>query len=110
MYNFVNDMYVARHLLSKVNLSEISQAEEHGIKLGNYIISYDNPNVDSSIKLPAFIKLKGCAFGESEYMKLRSPQCLRFHTVNTLQFPHEYEYSQLLLYRPFNDRKRTISL
>ena len=87
-------------LPQKVNISESMQAQDCDIKLHNYIITYKSLD-NSNIKLPAYIKLKGCALGESQYMKLRSPQCLRFHKINRMQFPHEYEYSQLLLYRPF---------
>ena len=59
-------------------------------------------NKKLQVKLPIFIKLKE----QEYYMKLRgTPSVMRIHKVKEEYNPHEFFYSELLLYRPWRDEK-----
>ena len=55
--------------------------------------------------LPEFIKLKNVKPGEPPFMKLRSPYMIRFHKVNRTKNPHEFYFSELQKYKPFQNEE-----
>ena len=60
---------------------------------------FDNEN---STVLPPFIPLEtGSGTGEFKWMKKRSQKAIRFHKFNKTKDPHQWYFSELLLYLPF---------
>ena len=67
------------------------------------VISYD-PKLE--VNLPHIIKLEGI----NTFLKLRSiPAVMRIHKVKEQYNPHEFFYSELLLYRPWRKEEDPIS-
>ena len=57
---------------------------------------------DKSIVLPPFIPLdKGTDSCGFQWMKKRSERAIRFHKFNKTKDPHQWYYSEMLLYLPF---------
>ena len=53
--------------------------------------------------LPKYIKINDVQPGEPGFMKLRSMMVARLHKLSQTKSPHEFYYSEIQLYRPFND-------
>ena len=66
----------------------------------NHIIAGDYDELDYAIELPKFITITDLKPGELPFMRLRSPQVLRYHKFNREKNPHEYFFSELQLYLP----------
>merc|ERR1711872_1204255 len=66
----------------------------------NHIITADYDIQEQAVELPKFIRISNLKPGELPFMKLRSPQVLRYHKFNREKSPHEYYYSELQLYHP----------
>ena len=59
--------------------------------------------LDTSIALPPFIPLDASQqSGGFKWMKKRSERAIRFHKINKTKDPHEWYYSEMLLYFPFS--------
>ena len=68
----------------------------------NLIVTHDFEVRKERYTLPNFIELKDRRPGEPMYMRKRTRQVIRFHKINSTKHPHEYKYSQLQMYSPFN--------
>ena len=66
------------------------------------IVTHDFEVTKEHHTLPKVIKLKDPRPGEPKYMRKRSRQVVRFHKINSTKYPHEYKYSQLQLFSPFD--------
>ena len=69
--------------------------------MNEYILTHDFQIQQELIKLPKMIELLNVVPGEPKFMRLRSLRVARFHKFNQLKHPHEFYYSELQLYRPF---------
>ena len=78
------------------------QATDLEIATKNYVMTEISPD-SPSYRLPLYIKIE--IENNVTYMKRRSPYVLRFMKINRLKSPHEYEFSKLLMYRPFKDEQ-----
>ena len=76
--------------------------------LDNLIITKDFDGSDTAVQLPGYIVVNRLKPGELPYMKLRSPQVLHYHKFNREKNPHEYLYSELLLYHPHSRKGVTL--
>ena len=78
-------------------------ATESEILESNFVITDEPPSVQQSKTLPRYIEIIDTSTKDVSYMRRRKPYVLRFHKVDKCNSPHEYEYSQNLLFRPFKD-------
>lgn len=69
----------------------------------NLIVTHDFAFLDKRIVLPKYIKLESLKPGEHRYIRKRSRQVIRLRKVNSIKHPHEYYYSELQLYHPFEN-------
>ena len=69
----------------------------------NDFVSDGKPfNAETSIPLPQFIPLsKG--FDGYQWMRRRSEKSIRFHKINKQNDPHQWYFSEMMLYLPFTD-------
>ena len=71
------------------------------IKDWDFIIT-DKFEVETQVmSLPKFIKIKNVKPGEPRYMRLRAARVVRLHKFSREKTPHEYYFSELQLYMPF---------
>ena len=70
-------------------------------QMNEYILTHDFQIQQELIKLPKMIELLNVVPGEPKFMRLRSLRVARLHKFNQLKHPHEFYYSELQLYRPF---------
>ena len=69
----------------------------------NDFVSDGKPfNEETSLPLPQFIPLsKG--FDGYQWMRKRSEKSIRFHKINRQNDPHQWYFSEMMLYLPFTD-------
>ena len=71
------------------------------IKDWDFIITYKFEVETQVMSLPKFIKIKNLKPGEPRYMRLRAARVVRLHKLSREKTPHEYYFSELQLYMPF---------
>ena len=63
-------------------------------------------SVDTSMALPPYIPLGASQqSGGFKWMKKRSERAIRFHKIKKIKDPHEWYYSEMLLYFPFTSEE-----
>ena len=89
-----------------VALSTVKKIYDHNGNaiFENHIVTHDYDDQDYAVELPKFIIITDLKPGELPYMKLRTPQVLRYHKFNREKTPHEYYYSELQLYFPHTNK------
>ena len=94
-----------------VSLEELESSDEENFLSGTKLkptnekdVVFDGSPVslDTSIALPPYIPLDASEqSGGFKWMKKRSERAIRFHKINKTKDPHEWYYSEMLLYFPF---------
>ena len=69
----------------------------------NFIVTHDLDAKKVLNYLPKCIRIKNAFPGEPQSMKLRKTFVARLHKFNRLKNPHEFYYSELQLYKPFDN-------
>ena len=72
----------------------------------NSQITNDYDETKYAFELPKFIKITNLRPGELPFMKLRSPQVLRYHKFDKEEEQQKYYFSELQLYLPHNNDPR----
>ena len=82
--------------------------EEKLIPINEHEKIFDGEELDleSSTALPPFIPLiAGNDAGAFKWMKKRKPKAIRFHKFNRVKDPHQWYFSEMLLYLPFSNEE-----
>ena len=110
VYRKCKKCFKRKRKLDEVNSEEEFSNSEEDEEINNQsniemITKNSGKNDYEKMWLPKFIKLKNVKPGEPIFMKLRSPYMIRFHKVNRSKNPHEFYFSELQKYKPFQNEE-----
>merc|ERR1712030_164781 len=110
VYRKCKKCFKRKRKLDEVNSEEEFSNSEEDEEINNQsniemITKNSGKNDYEKMWLPKFIKLKNVKPGEPIFMKLRSPYMIRFYKVNRIKNPHEFYFSELQKYKPFQNEE-----
>ena len=101
---FVKRYYSTSKCVDGYNFSPRKVSKSYDINgkvnFHDHIVTNDYDDLNEVHELPMFIKIQHLKPGELPFMKLRSPQVLRYHKFNREKNMHEYLFAELQLYHP----------